>query len=144
MYKHILIATDGSELSTKGLDQGLQLAKVLGAQVTIITVTDMWAAGALASAGPTTIAEYEETMKETVKEILEQAARFATESGVPFETKHVPNRYAADAIIETAQNVGADLIIMASHGRRGLRKVLLGSQTSEVLTTTTIPVLVVR
>lgn len=144
MYKHILIATDGSELSTKGLDQGLKLAKQLGSKATVITVTDMWASGALAVAGPATIAEYDESMQAAVKDILEEAARFASESGVECETRHIPNRYPADAIIETAQDVGADLIVMASHGRRGFRKMLLGSQTTEVLTASTVPVLVVR
>lgn len=144
MYKHILIAADGSELSTKGVDHGVNLAKALDARVTIVTVTDVWAAGALASAGAATIAEYEQSQRESVDEILAMAAGMASESGVPYETRHIPNRYAADAIVETAQSLGADLIVMASHGRRGLRKMLLGSQTTEVLTMSTIPVLVVR
>lgn len=144
MYKHILIATDGSELSTKGLDHGLKLAKQLGARVTVVTVTDMWAAGALATAGATAIAEYDAAIRATVKDILAEAKRFADETGVECETKHIPNRYAADAIVETAQDIGAELIVMASHGRRGIRKMLLGSQTTEVLTSSTVPVLVVR
>lgn len=144
MYKHILIATDGSELSTKGLDHGLKLAKELDAKVTVVTVTDLWAAGALAAAGPSAIAEYDAAIRATVKDILAEAKRFADETGVVCETKHIPNRYAADAIIETAQDIGADLIVMASHGRRGVRKMLLGSQTTEVLTASTVPVLVVR
>lgn len=144
MYRHILIATDGSELSTKGLDQGLKLAKQLGAKATIVTVTDMWASGALAAADPATLTDYQESMRAAVDDILSEADRFATESGVAHETLHIPNRYPADAIVETAQDLGADLIVMASHGRRGLRKMLLGSQTTEVLTTSTVPVLVVR
>lgn len=144
MYKHILIATDGSELSTKGVQHGLDLAKAFGARVTIITVTDMWASGALAAAGPATIAEYEQSSREGAEDILKEAADMATAAGVTFETRHIANRYAADAIVETAQNLGADLIVMTSHGRRGLRRMLLGSQTTEVLTTTTLPVLVVR
>lgn len=144
MYKQILIATDGSELSTKGLDQGLKLAKQLGSKVTVITVTDLWAAGALASAGPTAIAEYDAAVRETVNDILSEARRFAEETGVECETLHISNRYPADAIVETAQKIGADLIVMASHGRRGFRKMLLGSQTTEVLTSSTVPVLVVR
>lgn len=144
MYKHILIATDGSELATKGLDHGLKLAKLAGAEVSIVTITDVWSSGALAAAGPATIAEYESAMHNAVEDILKQAASFAEQSGVTYTTKHIPNRYPADAIIETAQEKGADLIVMASHGRRGLRKMLLGSQTTEVLTASTIPVLVVR
>lgn len=144
MYKHILIATDGSELATKGLDQGLHLAKLTGAAVTIVTITDVWASSALAAAGPSTIAEYETAMNAAVDEILTQAKKMASDTGVACETLHIPNRYAADAIIETAQNKQADLIVMASHGRRGFRKLLLGSQTTEVLQSSTIPVLVVR
>ena len=144
MYQHILIATDGSELATKGLDHGLRLAKAIDAKVTIISVTDIWASGALAVAGAVAITEYENAQREAVQDILAQAARMASETGVAHETLHIENRYAADAIVEMAQNVGADLIVMASHGRRGLRKVLLGSQTTEVLTASTVPVLVVR
>ncbi|MAN78520.1 universal stress protein [Pelagibacterium flavum] len=144
MYKHILIATDGSELATKGLDQGLKLAKQLGSKVTVITVTDMWASGALAVAGPTSIAEYDAAMHAAVKDILEEAARFASETGVQCETRHIANRYPADAIVEVSQEMDVDLIVMASHGRRGFRKMLLGSQTTEVLTSSTVPVLVVR
>lgn len=144
MYQHILIATDGSELATKGLDHGLRLAKALGAKTTIVMVTDMWATTALSSAGAETIVLYEESMQAAVKEVLDEAARFATETGVPHETRHIPNRYAADAIVELAQEVSADLIVMASHGRRGFRRMLLGSQTTEVLTASTVPVLVVR
>ena len=144
MYKHILIATDGSDLATKGLDHGLNLAKLSGASVTIVTVTDVWASSALAAAGPATIAEYENAMNAAVEDILKDAGKFAEDSGVQYTTLHIPNRYAADAIIETAQSKGADLIVMASHGRRGIRKLILGSQTTEVLQSSTVPVLVVR
>ncbi|UYQ70847.1 universal stress protein [Pelagibacterium flavum] len=144
MYKHIFIATDGSEMASRGLNHGLKLAASIGAKVTIVSVTDIWASGALAEADANAIASYEEAMGQAIKEILSEAGRRAEAEGVQYETLHIPNRYAADAIVETAQNLGADLIVMASHGRRGFRKMLLGSQTNEVLTTSTIPVLVVR
>ncbi len=144
MYRHILIATDGSELATKGLDHGLNLAKLTRASVTIVTVTDVWASSALAAAGPATIADYENAMNAAVDEILADASKMAEETGVQFTTLHIPNRYAADAIVETAQETKADLIVMASHGRRGFRRLILGSQTTEVLQSSTVPVLVVR
>lgn len=144
MYKHILITTDGSELSTKGLLHGLELAKAVGARATVVTITDVWSSGVLAAAGPASIGEFEAAMQSAVEDILAEASKRCEETGITFEVKHIPNRYPADAIVETAQNLGCDLIVMASHGRRGLRKALLGSQTSEVLTTSTIPVLVVR
>lgn len=144
MYNHILVATDGSELASKGLRHAIDLAKHHGARLTIISVTDVWSAGVLATAGPASIGEFEAAMTAAVTEILQEAGRAASAAGVEYETKHIPNRYPADAIVETAQKLGCDLIVMASHGRRGLRKALLGSQTTEVLTASTIPVLVVR
>lgn len=144
MYKHILIATDGSDLAGKGLTHGLGLAKALGAKVLIVSVTDIWATGAMAATSPATIADYEAAMVAGVEETLAEAAVAAKDAGVAYETKHIQNRYPADAIVETAQSAACDLIVMASHGRRGVRKMLLGSQTSEVLASSTIPVLVVR
>ena len=144
MYNHILIATDGSDLASKGLEHGLKLAKLAGAKATVVTVTDIWASGVLATAGAMPIAEYEAATNAAVQEILTQAAGKAKAMGVACTTKHIPNRYPADAIVETSQKQGCDLIVMASHGRRGFRKMLLGSQTTEVLTASTIPVLVVR
>ncbi|WP_404404300.1 universal stress protein [Pelagibacterium halotolerans] len=144
MYKHILIATDGSELADKGLQQGLSLAKAVGAKALIVSITDVWSSGMIAAASPATIADYEAAMNASVEQILKDAAVAAKDAGVPYETKHIQNRYPADAIVETAQDMGCDLIVMSSHGRRGIRKMLLGSQTSEVLASTTMPVLVVR
>lgn len=144
MYKHILVATDGSELATRGLEHALSLARTTGAKISIITVTDMWSNGAIAATGPATLAEFEMATQSAVQDILADAQKRAEGSGVEFTTKHIPNRYTADAIVEEAKKAGADLIVMASHGRRGLRRMLLGSQTTEVLTASTIPVLVVR
>jgi nucleotide-binding universal stress UspA family protein len=149
MYSRILIATDGSPLADKGLDQGLALAAALGATVTILTVSEPWTAFGVDATGfaVTEFAladEYEKAVSVSGREILDKAAAAAQAAGVPCQTVYQPGRFPADAIIEYAQANGTDLIVMASHGRRGLSRVLLGSQTTDVLTRSTVPVLVVR
>lgn len=147
MYKHILISTDGSEVAQKGVDHGLSLAKNLGARVTIITVTERLSGyigiGAWIPA-PVEMAGYEASQKEMVDKILTAAKALADKMGVEAETLHIPDAVPADAIIEIAQAKHCSLIAMASHGRRGMGRLLLGSQTAEVLARSPVPVLVVR
>ncbi|HML41917.1 MAG: universal stress protein [Hyphomicrobium zavarzinii] len=145
MFKHILIATDGSELAQKAVTQGLELAKGLGAQVTVINVTEPWAAvapGEVAMAFP--IHEYEESVATNAARILSAVDTQAKAQGVTCATLHVKDQFPAEGIIETAGQRGCDVIVMASHGRRGLMRFLLGSQAIKVLTNSTIPVLVCR
>jgi nucleotide-binding universal stress UspA family protein len=145
MFKHILIATDGSELAQKAVDQGLALAKAVGAKVTAVTVTEPWPvtlAGDVAVTYP--IEEYEQGAAESAGKVLAAATGAAGKSGVPCTPLHVKDRFPAEGIIEAAKSKGCDLIVMASHGRRGLSKLLLGSQATEVLTHSTVPVLVCR
>ncbi len=149
MYTHILIATDGSDLARNGLDHGLSLAKALSGKVTIVTVTEPFplVAGATASgwvAGPDDISRYEAGQEEFAKGVLVSAKASAERIGVRAETVHVADRWPADAIVELAGARDCNLIVMASHGRRGLGRLLLGSQTSEVLANSKVPVLVVR
>ncbi|GGF17879.1 universal stress protein [Youhaiella tibetensis] len=149
MYTHILIATDGSDLSAKGVDQGVRLAKKLGAAVTIVTVTEPWVSiGTDATFGwggySNPLDEYEKASDASAKAILTKASEAAAALGVEAKTIHIPNQYPADAIVTAAQENGADLIVVASHGRRGLGRLLLGSQATQVLTQSSIPVLVVK
>jgi nucleotide-binding universal stress UspA family protein len=150
MYKHILISTDGSEVAQKGVDHGLALAKDLGARVTVITVTESFPVYASAGAGvgagwvPLEMADYDKVQQEFADRVLGGAGQAAGQLGVTIEPLHVANAQPAEAIIEAATSRGCDLITMASHGRRGLGRLLLGSQTSEVVTRSPIPVLVVR
>ena len=148
MYKHILIGTDGSELGNGALTHGVTLAKTVGAQVTVVTATEPWSALDMAfearkhNSNP--LQQFEAMAAELAKRILDAAAAKAKAAGVVCHVVHVPNRHAADAIIETAEKTGADLIVMASHGRRGLNRVLLGSQAYEVLSHCKVPALIVR
>lgn len=148
MYKHILIATDGSELALKGLRQGLGLARISGAKVTALTVIEPLRPQVLAAAQRAGIEDpvgrYDQQIDEMMKERLASIQAEATEQGVTVEPIHEVDDSPAEAILRTANLQGCDLIVMSSHGRRGLQKLLLGSQTSEVLVKTTVPVLVVR
>jgi nucleotide-binding universal stress UspA family protein len=144
MYKHILVATDGSELAGKAVRTGLALAKQLEASVTIVSATEPWTAmvtGEAAFAFP--VEEYEKAAAENVARILSEGAEAARIQGVKCETVHAKD-FPAEAIIDTAKTKRCDLIVMSSHGRRGLARILLGSQATRVLTLSTVPVLICR
>jgi len=145
MYAHILIATDGSDLANRAVEQGLTLAKALGSKVTAITVTEPWTAavsGEWAVAFP--VAEYEKAAAANAEKILEQVTEAAKRIGIACETRHIKDQFAAEGIVDEAKERGCDLIVMASHGRRGLAKVVLGSQATRVLTHSTVPLLICR
>ncbi|CAN0462814.1 unnamed protein product [Phaeothamnion confervicola] len=145
MYRHILIATDGSEVGQKAITQGLAVAKSFGAKVTVIKVTEMWSALDVAGRDALSrIETYEKAAGDAAKEILAKAAAEAKAAGVPCETLHVPDRVPADGIVATADARACDLIVMGSHGRRGIGKLLLGSQAQNVLAHTKKPVLIAR
>lgn len=148
MYKRILIATDGSELGNRGLDHGLQLAAALRVPVVVVTVTEPWMPAfddAMAmTAAPSMREQYRQGCERSAQRILGDAAAQATAAGVECATVHVPDGYPAEGIVKAAEEHGVELVVMASHGRRGLGKVLLGSQTEAVLARCRIPVLVVR
>ena len=93
---------------------------------------------------PTLIDDYEKAMEAAAKKILTPVREAADKSGVAFVGIYAKDRYPAEAIVETAKAKGCDLIVMASHGRRGIAKLLMGSQTTSVITHSTLPVLVCR
>jgi nucleotide-binding universal stress UspA family protein len=140
MYQHILLPTDGSELSRKAIASGLQLAKALGARVTGLSV--VVESHVAAGIGKTVSKGVEpvQAAESFVQAIAEEARRLH----VPHECFYVKAESPYEAIIRTATEKGCDLICMASHGRRGIRGLLLGSETMHVLTHCKIPVLVCR
>lgn len=147
MYTHILISTDGSDLAQKGVDHGLSLAKALGSKVTIITATEPFpvpTGGAAWVVTPADIASYRASCKKDAEDMLAPIKARAEKMGVEANTVHAPEARAAAAILETAQKAGCNLIVMASHGRRGVKRMLLGSQAAEVVSGSPVPVLVVR
>ena len=145
MFTHILLPTDGSPLSEAAMHKGIQFAKSINAKVTGFHAIQ-----------PFHIFTLQTEMLEETKEQFEKGARAhaerclavmkqaAAEAGVPCDTMSVTTEHPYEAIIQAAEDKGCDLIMMASHGRRGMRGLLLGSETSKVLTHTHIPVLVFR
>ena len=145
MYAHILIATDGSELAEKAVEQGLALTKILSSKATAITVTEPWTAavsGEWAVAFP--VEEYEKAAATNAQRILDRVRETAKRIGVACQTVHVKDQFAAEGIVEEAKARGCDLIVMSSHGRRGLAKFVLGSQATRVLTHSDVPMLICR
>lgn len=145
MYKNILIAVDGSELADKAMGQGLELAKAIGAKVTFVHVTPPWssiAVGEVAVMFPPE--EYEANMKAAAAKLLGKAAAAAKAAGVASTGADSSDPHAYKAILQAAADHGCDLIVMGSHGRRGIAGLLLGSETIKTLTHGKIPVLVYR
>jgi nucleotide-binding universal stress UspA family protein len=149
MYTRIVVGIDGSELANKALRHAVSLAKENHAKLFAVTATEstvLLAAGAEgmgANVGEI-IADLEHVKANSAKATLAEAKTRASEQGVTIEGIHVASSTGADAIISTANLEGADLIVMGSHGRRGLGRLLLGSQAAEVLAHSTVPVLVVK
>ncbi|RPJ04448.1 MAG: universal stress protein [Deltaproteobacteria bacterium] len=145
MFKHVLLPTDGSSLSQAAIQKGVQLAKSMRAKITGISVmpeqkyylyqTDI------------TVQVKEETAKQHKKQAGENLSfieKAAKDAGVPCETLCETSDHPYEAIIRVAEKNACDLIMMASHGRRGVKGLLLGSETQKVLTHSKIPVLVYR
>jgi nucleotide-binding universal stress UspA family protein len=145
MYKRILLPTDGTEFCERAIRHGIGLAKVVQAKVIGVTVTQPLHSALPRSLIPRNLADtiHSETVK-LAEEKLAVIKRLALEAGVQVETVRQSSDHPWEAIARTAKDKQCDLIVMASHGRRGLSAVVLGSETQKVLTHSTVPVLVVR
>jgi nucleotide-binding universal stress UspA family protein len=145
MYKHILIPTDGTALSESAVDKGLAFAREIGARVTVMMTIEPAPMMVMAMVQ---LAEqqkrYHQHASDQAARLLGEALAKAKAAGVACETVQVDHDHPYQAIIETAAKQGCDLIAMASHGRRGFSALVLGSETTKVLTHSTIPVLVFR
>ena len=144
MYKHILIATDGSDLAGKAVAAGFDLAKQLQAKVTAVTVTEPWTAHLSGEFGLASVDQYEESADENAARILDGLIKLARAANVECATLHAKDQFPAEGILQAATANNCDLIVMASHGRRGLGRLLLGSQAVNVLTHSKLPVLICR
>ena len=145
MYQHILLPTDGSELSTQAVRAGIRLAKSLGARLTALhTTPQFYPSKMLASEIIERAREYEKQTKEEAAQALGAIEEAAREAGVACTALHRASDSPWEEIINVATERGCDLIVMASHGRRGLEALLIGSETQKVLTHSKIPVLVTR
>jgi nucleotide-binding universal stress UspA family protein len=145
VYKHILIPTDGSDLSALAITQGVAFAKEINAKVTGITVSVTFHTFVLDPMRLSDTAEqYEKHCEVRAEKYLSVVKAAAGAAQVPCETLHVVSDHPYEAIINTAKQKGCDLIFMASHGRKGMSALVLGSETVKVLTHSKIPVLVCR
>jgi nucleotide-binding universal stress UspA family protein len=145
MFKHVLLPTDGSKLSETAVRRGVQFAKSLNARVTGCSVLPKLHFFNYDSDMPTAIKEQAiQECKLQAENNLDFVRRTAKEAGVPCDTVYGTSDHAYDAIVKAAEEKGCDLIMMASHGRRGISGLLLGSETQKVLTHSKIPVLVYR
>jgi nucleotide-binding universal stress UspA family protein len=145
MFKTILLPTDGSELSDKATATAVEFAKLHNAKIFAITViqplplSSMGDGGAVIDSG-----QFAAKMQEAARGHIDKAANAARLAGIPFEGVISVSHTPFEEIVEAAKKFDCDLIMMASHGHKGLNKLLLGSQTDKVLAHTTVPVLVLR
>jgi nucleotide-binding universal stress UspA family protein len=145
MHKHILIPTDGSDLSEQAVNYGVALAKAVNAKVTGVTVSTPFHIFAVEPDMVTdTLESYTTRMSTVAAKRLAQVKDAAAAAGVGCDVVHAQHEHPYQAIIDTAINRGCDLIVMASHGRRGISAIVVGSETVKVLTHSIIPVLVCR
>ena len=146
MFKHILIPTDGSKLSDAALHAGLQLAKEQGSEVTVLYVMPDYSALMYSGEGMSTYnsSELNRDSEKTADRVLQAAQDLAKAEGMACKTARTTNYSVHQAIIQQAKDSHCDLICMASHGRKGIAGILLGSETQRVLVNSSIPVLVHR
>jgi len=148
MYKHILLPTDGSKLAAIAVKQGIRLAKSIRAKVTVINVVPeyqmMMDEGFVLPNAAMLKKRFDEATAARSKKILDDVKTAAKSAGVKCSGVTAISGMPYEAIVKQAKKARCDLIMMASHGRKGLASILLGSETAKVLTHSTIPVLVVR
>jgi nucleotide-binding universal stress UspA family protein len=149
MYKHILVSTDGSKLSSKAVKAAVALAKALGARLTALYVTapfrpPVYGEGAIYSMQDFSPKRHKEAMQKAARHALSEVEIEAQSVGVDCKTLANTGEQPWETIVRAAKAKKCDLIVMASHGRRGLTGLLLGSETTKVLTHSKIPVLVCR
>ena len=147
MYQKILIATDGSTLSRKAVSSGLQLAALTGAGIVALKVVPRYPISYFeggVALSVNNVADVEKQWAEAAMAVVEKVKNAAEAEGIKAKAMTVSSDFTAEAIINAAKKHKCDLIVMASHGRRGMKRLLMGSETMHVLTHSHIPVLVLR
>ncbi len=147
MYQSILIATDGSPLSDQAIESGLSLAALCKASVVVVKVVPLYSRSYLEGGDYTSLDDVKRIEDQWVHSAHQQLAGIVATGkarGVAVKTSVMKSDLVAETLIDVAKEHGCDLIVMASHGRKGLKRLLLGSETQHVLTHSTVPVLVLR
>jgi nucleotide-binding universal stress UspA family protein len=145
MLDNVLIPTDGTELSASAAAFGVQLAKKMGAKVTAVTVTtpaeDIMVGEVQVVRDPE---DYEKRVADSARGMLDVIGKLAAEAGVACEKLHARSALPWQGILEAAKSRKADMIVMASHGRRGLSALLIGSETQKVVNHSPVPVTIYK
>ena len=147
MYKRIMVATDGSTLSKKAVAHAIDLAALSGAELVAVKVTPRYPQSYFEGSLPLTATEVNKIEKQwtdAAQKIVDAVAKAAKAKGVTTKAVVVKSDIVSDAVIAAAKKHKVDLVVMASHGRRGIKRLLLGSETQQVLTHANVPVLVLR
>jgi nucleotide-binding universal stress UspA family protein len=144
MYARILVPTDGSDISRKAVQTACDLARLCGATVVLVSVKVPFPYSAISEMQPVPPQEFYDAQDRIAVQWVQDGTAQAQAAGVPVESATVEGLHPWEGIIEHARTARCDLIVMASHGRRGLSALLLGSETTRVLTHSPLPVLVVR
>ena len=147
MYQRILIATDGSTLSRKAIDSGIEMAALTGAQIVVLKVVPRYPVSYFeggVALSVNNVANIEKQWAEAAQAVVAAVKAKAEAKGIKAKAVTHTSDLVAESIIAVAKKNKCDLIVMASHGRRGIKRVLMGSETMHVLTHSHIPVLVLR
>ncbi|MFM8767999.1 MAG: universal stress protein [Rubrivivax sp.] len=144
MYQQILVATDGSEMSARAVDTAASLARLMGARLEVLSVREPFPYSAISEMQPVPPQEFYDAQERLASERIAAALDAARARGVQASGASVEALHPWEAILDQAKSKGCDLIVLASHGRRGLGALLLGSETQKVLTHSAVPVLVIR
>jgi nucleotide-binding universal stress UspA family protein len=144
MYKRILFPTDGSDITAKALKTALDMARLTGATLSVLAVKEPFPYSAISEMQPVPPQEFFDAQDRMATARVKTVTDAAAAAGIACQGHTVEGLHAWEAILEHAKTQGCDLIVMASHGRRGMSALLLGSETQKVLTHSTLPVLVVR
>jgi nucleotide-binding universal stress UspA family protein len=144
MFKRILFPTDGSEITDKAMQTAVGMAKLANAELFALSVKEPFPYSAISEIQPMPPQEFFDAQEKVAAARVKQVAEAAAAAGVPCQSHTVEATYAWEAILDHAKAQGCDLIVMASHGRRGMTALLLGSETQKVLTHGKLPVLAVR
>jgi nucleotide-binding universal stress UspA family protein len=144
MYKRILVPTDGSEITKKAAQTAIDLAKLAGAELFAIGVKEPFPYSAISEMQPVPPQEFYDAQERIASQNVKAVLDLAQAAGVPCKAHTVEALHAWEAILDHAKTQQCDLVVMASHGRRGVQALLLGSETQKVLTHGRLPVLVIR
>ena len=144
MYKQILVPTDGSEKSARAVQTAAALARLCNAKLEVLSIREPFPYSAISEIQPMPPQEFYNAQERLATSRVEAAIDAARTEGIKAEGATVEALHPWEAVLEQAKVKGCDLIVMASHGRRGLGALLLGSETQKVLTHSTLPVLVIR